>query len=142
MLMSFPVHESKRGLVEEYADLIKNLGLPAEILFDAEGVTILVGSNKDNLDKLKDAWNTHDDKELGQALGIPSTAIEAFVGEIDKLDPIPEDIKNSEAMRFSPTQVLSAEHWEEELKIGQERADFLKSVSPTLYEEYKNRKST
>lgn len=100
-----------------------------------KGIEILIGNTPAELKKLELAWVSGSHKLIGEAMGIPQTAIDAFTGKRPRLDlnTLPDEIKNSEAFIFMPTQILSADNWQEELKIGQKRADFIKRVSPLLY---------
>jgi len=75
------------------------------------------------------------DRQIGLAFGYPPTAVEAFVGKRKQLDitTLPEKIRFSDAMLFS-SPTLSANNWQKEIKQGQVYADFIKSVSPAIYE--------
>jgi hypothetical protein len=81
-------------------------------------------------------------EDLGLALGIPKTAVEAFVGKRESIhaSDLPEKIRNGDAIIFL-TSTLSKEHWQDELQQGQKYADYIKSVSPDTYrrmhEEYR-----
>lgn len=100
-------------------------------------VKILVGANDEALGKLTRALESKDHKLIGRALGIPETAVEAFTGEIQKLNlyTVPKEDLTSEPFLFSPTQTLSRDNWRNEIQEGKRRADALRAASPKVYEE-------
>ena len=77
------------------------------------------------------------DKAIGMVLGFPETAIEAFIGERRALSrkKLPDDVRKSESVRFCDF-MLSEDNWQEEIKQGQRYADFIKKVSPKIYQEF------
>jgi len=115
--------------------------------------SILISGNQDVLKSLSQAedhlaeWAESDkriladrrnaDGAVGKALGFPRTAIEAFVGKRKVLDPkeLPVEFRKSEARRFCGFS-LSEDNWQEEIKQGQTYADFIRRVSPIIYQEY------
>ncbi len=103
-----------------------------------EQMEILIGRSKEDLDLLVQALQTKSDELLGKAFGFPQTAIEAFVGKRKKLDisTLPKEVRKSDAMLFS-SPTLSEDNWQEEVEQGQRKADFIKKISPIIYEELK-----
>jgi hypothetical protein len=102
---------------------------------ESEEIEILIGHTQEELDLLVKAWGTGDHRALGRALGFAPTAIEAFA-KGDKLDEsiMPREIQTSEAMNFNPGR-LSADHWQEELEYYQKWAEYIRRVSPNLYDQ-------
>ena len=99
---------------------------------------VLIGRSKEDLDILIQALQTKSDELLGKAFGFPKTAIEAFTGKREKLDisALPQETRESDAVLFS-SPFLSKDNWREEIKQGQRDADFIKKISPIIYEEMK-----
>lgn len=144
--------------VQEVIKIIKKSGLPFQLgkretikesyqteeepkiekFFQREQMKILIGRSKEDLDFLVQALETKSDELLGRAFGFPETAIEAFVGKKEKLDisKLSKEIRESDAVLFS-SPTLSENNWQEEIKQGQSYADFIKKISPTIYEEMK-----
>lgn len=144
--------------VQEVIEIIKKSGLPFQLgkretikesyqteeepkiekFFQREQMKILIGRSKEDLDFLVQALETKSDELLGRAFGFPETAIEAFVGKKEKLDisKLSKEIRESDAVLFS-SPTLSENNWQEEIKQGQSYADFIKKISPTIYEEMK-----
>ena len=96
-----------------------------------------IGKDSECRDRIKDAFSKKDnDKKdliIGNELGYPLTAIEGYRNrKIKKFDSLPEEVRNSEYVKFLNFR-LSEDHWEEELKIVKDRADALKEISPELY---------
>jgi len=142
--------------VEDFISVIKELNVPSEILpreievekqkirgqtinVYRDHVEVRVASNQENLDTLHEAIKVKDHALMGHILGIPETAVEAFVGKSKKLNPykIPKEIILSDAFIFSSTNVLSEDNWQNELKEGEIRAKTLEKVSPKIFEEMK-----
>ena len=106
-----------------------------------ECISVLVGRNEEDLFKLESVLREAkksgktDPEKFGLALGFPPTAVEAFVGKKESINVVdsPREIWESDAAFFS-TPTLSKDNWQEELKQGQARADFIKSASPAIYE--------
>lgn len=94
----------------------------------------LVGSTGENLNRLVEAIASGDHEAIGKALGYPPTAVEAFAGKRAKLDlkKVPKEILLGSGMTFI-TPTLSQDNWENEIKTGEEYAQFLKKESPELY---------
>lgn len=74
-------------------------------------------------------------KELGLAVGISPTAVEAYIGDRKQFDIITLLKDYTKALFFS-TAILSEDNWQEELKQGRKYADFIESVSPAIYNEF------
>ncbi len=103
-----------------------------------EKIDILIGHTQEDLDRLIKAEKSDSDELLGEAFGYPSTVVEAFVEEREKLDlkDLPEEIRRGDAVLFS-SPTLSESNWREEIKQGQRYADFIKEKSPKIYQEMK-----
>lgn len=109
-----------------------------EKFYQREQMKILIGHSKDDLDFLIKALESKLDELFGKAFGFPATAIEAYMGKREKLDfsILPKEIRESNAMLFS-SPTLSRDNWQEEIKQGQQHADFIKKISSRIYEEMK-----
>ncbi|HRY82989.1 MAG TPA: hypothetical protein P5099_03870 [Candidatus Moranbacteria bacterium] len=99
-----------------------------------EQLNIFISNSKENLDLLTKSWGTTDQEAIGKALGFPPTAVEAFVGKRETWfdEDIPDEIREGEAVIFL-TPALSKDNWEEEIKEGKKRAEFVKRNSPEIY---------
>lgn len=103
---------------------------------------ILIGRSEEELEALKAAFprgeyeEAEDPEAFGKALGYPPTAVEAFVGKRERIDikSLPKEVQESDAMLFS-SPTLSADNWQEEIRQGKRNADFIRSLSPKIYEE-------
>lgn len=105
--------------------------------YNHEFVSFLIGKDEESVDSLARALNSGDDELKGKAYGFPQTAVDAWLGrraELDRAQVAPE-ISESPAYLFTPGK-LSADNWQEEIKEGQRRADFIERVSPRLYKEF------
>lgn len=96
-----------------------------------------IGKDIECRDRIKNAFGEKDndkkDLNAGNELGYPPTAIEGYrSGKIKKFDSLPEEVRNSEYVKFL-NFLLSEDHWEDELKAVKERANALKEISPELY---------
>ena len=102
-----------------------------------DNVKILVGWNNEALANLAQALESKNHELIGKALGIPETAIEAFVGKRQTLNlrAIPKKDLLSEPFLFSPTPTLSKDNWQNEIQEGKKRAEALKIASPKIYKE-------
>lgn len=102
-----------------------------------EELEILIGHTQEDLDALVTTWRGNDDKALGTALGFPETAVEAFEDRKKWADDneIVKELSQEEIelMKFKLFR-LSADNWREELSKIKPRADFIKRVSPKLYD--------
>ncbi len=109
-----------------------------EKFYQREQMKILIGHSKNDLDFLIKATKIKSSELLGEAYGFPKTAIEAFLGKKEKLDfsILSKEIRESDPVLFS-TSTLSRDNWQEEIKQGQQYADFIKKISPRIYEEMK-----
>ncbi len=139
--------------VQTLVDGIKDLGLPYTITprtvvvtqerisgrsvdVNTDRLEIRVGSNQDNLDFLNEALDVKDHEQMGIALGIPETAVEAFIGIRKSLNlyTLPKEVILGDPFLFTPTRLLSEDNWQEEIKEGERRAEALKVVSPRLFQ--------
>lgn len=145
--------------VKEALQIIKELGLPFKLgerkteqesyyaveepeiekFYQREQQKILIGRTREDLDFLIKAVQSDSNEMLGKAYGFPPTAVEAFTGKrkILNISNLPREIKESDGILFS-SPTLSANNWQEEIKQGQRNADFIKSISPTIYKEMRN----
>ena len=107
--------------------------------YHRERFSIFISGTKEALERLKAAFASGSDEDIGRALGYPEGAIQAFAGNKPTLDlaSLPKQTLQSDAMLFS-SPTLSAENWQEEIKIGQRNAEFIKNTAPKIYEEYRN----
>lgn len=101
-----------------------------------DNVEILIGLNDETLENLSRALESKNHELIGRTLGIPETAIEAFIGKRQKLNlrTIPQKELTSESFLFSPTPTLSKDNWQNEIQEGKRRAEALKTISPAVYE--------
>jgi len=145
--------------LQEVVDLIKKSGIPFKIgerkfiqgsystreapgkpeikkSSIGESIQTFVASSQGKLDALAKVWNTEDEEAIGLALGIPKSAVEAFIGKRNAMSlyDLPKDIQNKETAAFL-TPTLSSDNWQEEIKEGKKRADFIKKICPNLYRE-------
>lgn len=105
-----------------------------EKFYDEEKMDVLIGRSQEELDTLIKALESEDDELIGKAFGHPLTAVEAFVGKRKPLNiyNLPKPLY--EATYFlSPT--LSENNWQEEIQLAKRNADFIKRVSPDIYQE-------
>ncbi len=114
-----------------------------------EYIHILIGNTKEKLKQLERAFDDQKEsmidkefdskyhKELGLALGFLPTAVEVYLDEEKQLNiaTLPKDIRDGDALLFS-SHILSKDNWQKEIEQGQVYAEFVKSVSPKIYEEY------
>jgi hypothetical protein len=99
--------------------------------------TFIIAKNEENLNLIKKAFETGDEKLFGKAYGFPQTSIEAYLGKGEAIDSnkLPEEIKQQDALAFSKFK-LSKDNWQEELKTAQKWADAVKETSPKAYNEF------
>ena len=105
--------------------------------YNQEFISFLIGRDQKSVEFLARALESGDDELKGKAYGFSQTAIDAWLGKrvvLDKTQVAPE-ISENPAYLFTPGK-LSADNWQEEIKEGQRRADFIKKVSPKLYKEF------
>jgi len=142
--------------LEEIMDLIKQSGLPHVIAekqitdeksitedneekpYHRERIEVLIARTTQELERLQAALESGSDEQIGQALGFPEGAIQAFLGKKPALDlkSLPEAMLKSDAMLFS-SPTLSAENWQEEIEAGQKSSEYIKKISPEIYQEYR-----
>ncbi len=101
-----------------------------------EQMKILLGRTPEELEFLERALKSKSDEMLGKAFGFSPTTIEAFVNKRRVLNrqSLPSDIKHSDGILFS-SPTLSQDNWQEEIKQGQRYGEFIRKISPKLYEE-------
>lgn len=104
----------------------------------AERIEIMIADSKENLELLKKCWGTDDHETIGKVLGFPQTAVEAFTDNRKPflLDDMPKEMQESDGVLFL-TPALSKDNWQEEIKEGEKRAEFIKKISPKIYAERK-----
>lgn len=105
--------------------------------YDIEILDILIGRSHAELDDLVKAWENNNDELIGLAYGYPQTAVEAYIGKRKRLSVEEEEAlpgETRDTLRFL-NAVPSEDNWQEEVKIGQRNADFIKKISPAIYEE-------
>lgn len=131
-----PFQLGKSEVVKESYQAEKEAGI--EKFYQREQMKVLIGHSKGDLDFLIQALETKSDELLGKAFGFPKTAIEAFIGKREELDisALSQEVRESDALLFS-SPTLSKDNWQEEIKQGQQDADFVKKISPIIYEEMK-----
>lgn len=122
----FPFEERKPVVDEGKTD--------DEKILKYEHVDFMIGSTKENVERLSSAVYKNDEREIGLALGYCETAVDAYCGEGEVLDisKLPMEIQMGEAMEYNPG-VLSVEHWQEELEQYQKWADCIRMNSSNLY---------
>jgi hypothetical protein len=103
--------------------------------------TLAIGSTKDLATKtaigFRDPNKYH--KELGEYMGYPKTAIDAFLGITKRYDEEIGDqdeiFKSKEIPMSKVGFALSKENYEEEIKVAEEWMKAIKEFTPDLYEE-------
>lgn len=127
--------------VASVAETLKSLGLPYSIETvsvdeEFEEAHIIIAQNKEKLEKVKAASVNAEkgwDRSIGEALGYPQTAIEAFInGTTTKPSELPEEVRDSDHIKFLGF-LLSRDHWQEELEEVRKRADMVRQTAPDLY---------
>ena len=133
--------------IEGCRDLLKKIGNykegrhfinPTKWENGSEGIEkefeFMLGSTPKNLEKLCSTVADDNEHEIGIALGYSETAVDAYCGESEMLDisKFGDEVLFSEAFVFNPGK-LSADHWQEELQHYQRWADYVRRVSPNLY---------
>ena len=110
-----------------------------ERFFRREQMEILIGRSPEDLKFLERALESKSDEMFGKALGFPPTAVEAFVGKRKRLNrhSLPKDMQQSDGILFS-SPTLSQDNWEEEIKHGERRGEFIKNISLPLYHEMRS----
>ena len=128
--------------IEKVEKIFKDLSLPYELEISKEKdfhiAVFYIGKDSECRDRIKRAFSEKDndrkDLIVGKELGYPSTAIEGYRNrKIKKFNSLPEEVRNSEYIKFLNFQ-LSEDHWEEEFETVKERADELQKISPDLYQ--------
>ena len=108
--------------------------------FWREQMNILIGRTPEDLEFLEHALKSGSDEMLGKAFGFPPTATEAFIGKREALDrqSLPPDVQQSDGILFS-SPTLSQDNWQQEAKQGKLYGEFIKKISPKLYEEMRSK---
>lgn len=142
--------------LQESLSIIKDSGLPHQIAereftdertwteegierkYSREHIEVLVARTEKELAEISEALKSGSPELIGQAYGYPEGSIPVFEGKRPQLDiqSLPPEIRTSDAIIFS-SPTLSADGWQGEIKLGQQYADFLKKVSPQVYQEYR-----
>ncbi len=106
--------------------------------YHRERIEVLIARTTQELERLQAALQSGSDEQIGEALGFPDGAIQAFVGKKPALDhkSLSEEMLKSDAMLFS-SPTLSAENWQEEIEAGQKSSEYIKKISPEIYQEYR-----
>ena len=105
-----------------------------EKFFKEEKIDVLIGRSQKELDLLVEALKSGDEELIGRAFGYPPTAVEAFVGKRESIELKTLSEEAQEASYFL-TPTFSEDNWQEELKIAQRNADFIKKINPTIHAE-------
>jgi len=110
-------------------------GIESVKLFEYDQVSISIGNTKEDLELLIKAIESNNPDLIGRAYGFPSTSIEAFTGKRKRLNRknLPKEVRESDGLAFC-FFILSKDNWEEEIKQGKRNADYIKKISPYLYE--------
>ena len=146
--------------VQESLSVIQALGLPFRLgerktveepystedepdrqkFFRRDQMNILIGQTPEDLEFLERALKSNSDEMIGKAFGFPPTAVEAFVGKRETLDrqSLPLDVQNSDEILFS-SPTLSRDNWQQEARQGKLYGEFIKNLSPKLYEEMRSK---
>ena len=96
----------------------------------------MIGRTQQELDDLVYAWGHGDDTLIGRALGFPETAVANYHNKAKLLDEkaLEGEITQEEREELALASFrLSADNWKEELRQIKPRADFIRRVSPKLY---------
>lgn len=112
---------------KKFLDIAKN--------FEYMQVGISIGRGQKELDIITEATIKNNDEAKGIAYGFPPTAVEAYLGKRKKLyrQNLPEEVRLSDSIAFC-FFILSEDNWQEEIKQGQIYADYIKKISPYLYQ--------
>lgn len=100
-------------------------------------VSYIIASMPEVIEKYKKAAEESDDKLFGEIYGFPKTSIEAY-GKTDETmnyQELPHQVRDSEEYAFAIFK-LSRNNWKEELKTVRRWSEFVKQVSPKIYQEY------
>jgi hypothetical protein len=143
--------------IEEYYIFLKSLNLPFHIFpkenkienhkvgglkkqFKFENVSTILAQSQESLAEVSKAAADKNHRALGLALGYPERAVNAFINKTGvNLYSLPKDVLASDAFIFSHTLTFSNDQWEEEIKHGERNAEFLKSISPKIYDEVRQK---
>lgn len=92
-----------------------------------------VARSEDDLERLLEAMENDDERELGRCFGYPETAIQAYLGE---LPPFEGDKNSYGALRFFMMFEMSDEFLDDEISSASRRwHDTVRRLSPRLYAE-------
>lgn len=121
-------------------DVLKSLNLSSSMDIDDSDneetvTTFYIGKNQQNLQEVIEAFSNIEedrDKIIGKALGYPKTAINNYPNKIKSIDSLPEEVKNSEYIKFLNFR-LSEDYWQEEIEEVKKRAATIKEVDENFY---------
>lgn len=101
---------------------------------------ILIANNEETLSKLKEGVERMNHRQIGEALGYPTTAIEVFDKQDEKIfiDDLPPEVAYSEVGQLT-FFALSKDHWQDELRVVAEWVEALKKLSPLTFSECRSR---
>jgi len=126
------------GLKYEFRISISNAGISQSDVGPerlSENCEIFIAKNENIISDLVKAVGMCDHKEIGELLGFPITAVEAFATkELIKKSDLEPEIRFSEVASFTQF-MLSKENWKDEMAIVADWVDCLKSVSIITYYE-------
>jgi len=124
--------------------MLRDLGLPYEPEHynddeDLERHIFLVGKDQQSLKDLATAERADNSDyysygmALGKALGYPETAIIADATKSAMpISEYPPELLNDPSRKFC-VFALSREHWQEEMEVVKQQAEFIKKEDPSLY---------
>lgn len=106
----------------------------------AIGFSVLVGRNKDSLDRLVRADKQEDHRAFGELLGYPATAAAAY--RTDEAFNFWKELPQGEVQNLVSEGLLpflsfmpSRSHWEEELKFARSQQRLIREKAPRLFAE-------
>ncbi|MBI2136166.1 hypothetical protein HYU06_03780 [Candidatus Woesearchaeota archaeon] len=97
---------------------------------------VYVAQDIGTLNRLLNAKSDRDHREYGRLMGYPETAIQAFLGETERLRDRPDEIDGS----ISPIlwMVLSKSNYQQELELLRKWSEALRTHAPNLDKEIRN----
>ncbi len=139
-IMLFKMHSEP----DEVIPVLKNCGFGV-IKYESQHMlggdykcTIIVAQNDAIAEEVRKYCEPQDDREFGRLMGIPQTAIDAFVSDLEsgflregksvKLLPADELLNLKVLAGFR----LSRDHWQEEIKILQKWEEVIKTYAEDL----------
>ena len=120
--------------------ILKNAHLPYDLSSHVDGTFITksfdVGSNQTTIALLRATKGMKSDERTvaeGQLFDYPETAIRGYVDHKRKDNTtLPEEIRKSDSMAFLNFR-LSEDHWADEWKTVEARAEEVKAIAPEVY---------